>query len=517
MIPILTPEQAAESDRLSAEAGVTVEELMERAGWAVARAATDLAGGAYGRRAVVVCGKGNNGGDGLVAARHLERWGMGVSVLLLAPPEGFRGAARTSFHRYAEGGGRWGRHSDAALSRELRRADVAVDAIFGTGFRGAPRGEAAPAIGRLGGFHAEGGAVVAVDIPSGVDGATGGVEAEAVAADLTVTFGALKPALVFHPGAGRAGLIEVVDIGLVGVLSDVHLLERRDAVQLLGPPRPPEANKGSAGRALVVAGSRAMTGAAVLAATAAYRAGAGLVTLAVPEGVLPVVEGAVAEAVFLPLPETKEGTISEEAWPLLLEKLESVRAGAIGPGLTTNPSTVDLVRRFVAECPVPFVLDADGLNAFAGHGRDLARHASEMVITPHPGEFGRLSGMEIHDVVKDPVGHALQAVREFDCRAVLLKGSPTVVGEPGSVLVNSTGGPNLATGGTGDVLTGVIAGLMARGLEPGDAAVAGAYVHGAAGDLVRRDFGDGTVAPDLLTRLPQVVRRLQEEHETLWA
>jgi hydroxyethylthiazole kinase-like uncharacterized protein yjeF len=167
MIPIITPEQAAESDRLSAEAGVTVEELMERAGWAVARAAADVAGGAYGRRAVVLCGKGNNGGDGLVAARHLERWGMGVTALLLSAPEGFQGAARTSFRRYAEAGGRWRLHSDAALSRELRRADVAVDAIFGTGFRGAPRGEAGQAIGRLHEFHAEGGAVVAVDIPSG--------------------------------------------------------------------------------------------------------------------------------------------------------------------------------------------------------------------------------------------------------------------------------------------------------------------------------------------------------------
>jgi hydroxyethylthiazole kinase-like uncharacterized protein yjeF len=508
MLPILTPSESAALDRASGERGVTVEELMENAGRAVARAATMIAGGAYGRRAVVMCGKGNNGGDGLVAARHLERWGMGVSVVLMADAASLRDASALNFRRFAHRGGRWRGYDPELLDRELARADVVVDAIFGTGFRGSPEGDLAEAIRAINGSLAP---VVAVDIPSGVEGETGAVRGEAVLADFTVTFGALKPGVVFFPGAAHAGELEVADIGFPPdlVRTDLWLAERGDVARLL-KPRDPESHKRAAGAVLVLAGSRAMTGAAVLTATAAYRAGAGLVTLAVPEGILPVVEGAIAEATFLPLPETEEGSVSEEAWPVIRKRLGEVQSGAVGPGLTTEPSTVELVRRVVAESPVPFVLDADGLNAFAGRGTLLAERASDAVLTPHAGEFGRLTGLTSAEVLEDRVGHARKAAAEFRC-PVLLKGSRTVIAEPdGRAVVSPTGGPFLATGGTGDVLTGAIAAFIARGLGPADAALVGAYSHGLAGRLASDEMGEGTVASDVAARLPHALARLRE-------
>jgi hydroxyethylthiazole kinase-like uncharacterized protein yjeF len=502
VLPILTPAESAELDRASARRGITVETLMECAGRAVARSVVDLAGGAYGRRAVVVCGKGNNGGDGLVAARRLSSVGMGVTAILLEHPEDFRAAARSNFRKFAGSGGRWHSFTEAALARAIGRADIVIDAVFGTGFRGKPEGVVARAIEMINALAAS---VVAVDIPSGVEGETGIVRGEAVFADLTVTLGALKPGVVFHPGAEHAGTVEVADIGFHQdlVTSDLWMVEGPDVARML-PPRAPEGHTRDA-VVLVLAGSRAMTGAPVLAATAAYRAGAGLVTLAVPEGILTVVQEGIAEATFLSLPETDEGTIDERAWQPLRARLEGVDAVAVGPGLTTNASTTELVRRLVAESPLPLVLDADGLNAFAERGHLLSERASDVVITPHSGEFGRLTGLSSKEVMEDRVGHARKAAAEFRC-PVLLKGSRTVVAEPdGRVRVNPTGGPVLATGGTGDVLTGAIAGLIARGLGPADAAVAAAYVHGVAGALAAAELGEGTVASDVAVRLPHAM------------
>lgn len=504
-LPILTPAESGELDRRSAERGVTVNTLMENAGRAVASAVVNVLGGTYGRRAVVVCGKGNNGGDGLVAARHLQRRGLAVTVLLVEAPAAYRGAALASFDRFAALGGRWRPLTGASLRRELDRAHVVVDAIFGTGFRGSPQGAAAHAIAAMGQAAVP---VVAVDIPSGVEGETGAVRDAAVAADVTVTFGALKPGLVFHPGAALAGHVEVADIGFPDDLirSDLSLVEASDVRALL-PRRRPDGHKRASGVVLVVAGSGSMTGAAVLSAAAAYRAGAGLVSLAVPEGILPVVEGAITEATFVPLPETDTGGVTAEGWAVLEERLGGVDAVAVGPGLGTHPSTVDLVHRLVAESPAPLVIDADALNAFAGRGHELADRRSAAVLTPHPGEFGRLTGLSSQEVLEDRVGHARKAASEFRC-PVLLKGSRTVVAEPdGRTRVNPTGGAFLATGGTGDVLTGTVAALVAQGLSVADAAVAGAWVHGVAGSLAAEAGGYGTVASDVLAELPAAILR----------
>jgi ADP-dependent NAD(P)H-hydrate dehydratase / NAD(P)H-hydrate epimerase len=509
MLPILTPAESAALDRASADHGVGVDVLMENAGRAVATIVAELAGGTYGRRIAVVCGKGNNGGDGLVAARHLERWGGRATVVLLAAPEALRGVAAVNLRRFADAGGRIRPYAAEGLERELARADFAVDAIFGTGFRGRPEGDAAAAIRSL---NRSAAGVVAVDVPSGVDAETGRVQGEAVRAEATVTFGAHKPGVVFHPGASQAGEVRVVDIGFDPDLirSDLLLVEVRDVAWLL-PARAPEAHKRSTGVVLVVAGSRSMTGAPLLAAGAAYRAGAGLVTLAVPEGILPVVQGAIEEATFLPLPQTGDGSVSEEAWESLRDRMESVDAVAVGPGLTTNESTATMVRRLVCESPVPVVADADALNAFAGRIDALADRRSPLVITPHEGEFGRLTGLTTDEIAEDRIGHLRKAASELRC-VVLLKGSRTSVAEPdGRVTVNPTGGPFLATGGTGDVLTGVVAAFVARGLEVADAALAGAYVHGLAGRLASGESGEGTVATDVRDRLAGAIELLRRQ------
>jgi NAD(P)H-hydrate epimerase len=385
---------------------------------------------------------------------------------------------------------------------------VVVDALFGTGFRGAPEGDHEHAIEAV---NHSAGSVVAVDIPSGVDGATGAVPGGAVDADVTVTFGSLKPGLVFYPGAAMAGVISVADIGFPPDLirSDLALVERLDVAAVV-PQRPPETHKRSTGVVLVIAGSRSMTGAAVLVAGAATHAGAGLVTVAVPKSVLPVVEASITETTFLPLPETEEGTVSDVAWAVLEDRLRSVDAVAIGPGMTTNPETSALIRRVVGASPVPVVVDADGLNAFAGRAWELSGRGAEAVITPHAGEFARLTGLSTKEIAEDRVEHARKAARDFDC-TVLLKGSRTVVAEPnGKAVVNPTGGPYLATAGTGDVLTGTIAAFLAGGLPSAQAAMAGAYVHGLAGRIAAEGAAGRIVAPDVVAKLPAALSHVLE-------
>jgi hydroxyethylthiazole kinase-like uncharacterized protein yjeF len=504
MLPILTAAETQALDRETEARGTTVGTLMERAGFAVARAAVGVVGGAYGRRATVVCGKGNNGGDGLVAARHLARWGLRVDVFLVADPSpGPPSAMRDRL----PGAGIAARPFDhQALDRALDRADVAVDAVFGTGFRGVAEGPHAEAIEAFTGRAA---AIVAVDIPSGVEGDTGAVRGPAVSADLTVTFGAPKVGDVLFPGAAHAGVLEVADIGFPPdlVRGEARLIERADVAPLL-TPRGPETHKRASGVVLVVAGSRRMTGAPRLVAEGAYRMGAGLVTVAVPEGILPVVQAGIPEATFLPLPEGPGGTIAEAGADL--EDLDRFDAVALGPGLSTEGEAPAFVRRLVRDSPVPVVVDADAINAFGGRAADLARRATDAVLTPHAGEFGRLFGMPASEVIEDRLGLARKAAAETRA-VVLLKGTRTVIASPeGDVRVNPTGTSALATGGTGDVLTGAVAACLARGLSALDAATAAAHVHGLAGQVAGDRTAEGTVASDVARALPEAVRRLRE-------
>lgn len=508
MKPVLTPAEASTLDRETQGRGIEAEVLMERAGRAVARAARDLAGGSYGRRAVVVCGKGNNGGDGLVAARHLGRSGVRTTVVLLEDPGELREPAATNARRLEEGPGiRLRTFHQGSLQRELARADVAVDAIFGTGFRGMPEDDWAAAIASL---NEAGVPIVAVDIPSGVHGTTGVVEGEAVRARLTVTFGSVKIGAVLMPGAEHAGIVRVIDIGFPDdlVRPRAWLTEPSDVAAWL-PSRDPDTHKRASGVLVVVAASRAMTGAARLIAMAAGRVGTGLITVAAPEGALPQIQAGLTEPTFLPLPETAEGTVAADAVAPLLERLEAADALAMGPGLTTNDQTVAFVRETVRRSPVPLVLDADGLNAFTGDGSALQDRQADAVLTPHVSEFARLTGVKPRDLDADRPTH-VRALAEQTGAVTLLKGSRTVIAQPGGrLLVNVTGSPALATAGTGDVLTGMIGGLLARGVLPLESAAAAAYLHGLAGVFAGRDLAEGALAGDVLERIPEALAQVE--------
>lgn len=506
MIPVLTAAETRALDRETEARGTPVAVLMERAGLAVARAALDLAGGAYGRRAVVICGKGNNGGDGLVAARHLSGWGMAAEVFLLEPALGE--PAATNLAALDRAGIPVRPFDVGSVRRSMERADVAIDAIFGTGFRGSAEGAFAAAIELLG---ETGAPVVAVDIPSGVEGDTGAVRGPAVDADVTVTFGAPKLGTILFPGAASAGVLEVADIGFPPdlLVAEVGILDQTD-VRAVWPARGPDTHKRRSGVVLVVAGSRRMTGAPRLVAKGASRAGAGLVTVAAPQGALATIQASLDEATFLPLSEGPEGSASEAAWEVLSARLETFDAVAVGPGLSTDGETPALVRRLVRESPAPLVIDADAINAFAGRAGDLAGRSAPVVLTPHAGEFTRLFGMPAAALEDDRVGLVRKAAAETGC-VVLLKGSRSVIASPdGQVAINPTGTSVLATGGTGDVLTGIVAALLARGVPPANAAGAGAYVHGVAGRLAGERTGEGTIAGDVARGVPEAVRRVSE-------
>jgi len=500
MKPLLTPEDARALDAATQAAGTPAAVLMERAGEAVARSCLDLLGGGYGRRAVVACGKGNNGGDGFVTARHLARAGVRVTVFA-DEPAGVAGEMRDRLVRETDV--RVRPLEPEAIARALTRADLAVDAIAGTGLRGAPDGSWAAAIDAL---NASGVPIVAVDIPSGVDGGTGAAPGAAIRAELTVTFGAAKVGGALLPGAEFAGAIRVVDIGFDddAIRASAWLTEPDDVASVL-PERPLDGQKKTSGTLVVVAGSRRMTGAARLVARAAMRAGAGYVVVAVPASILPVVQGELTEAVFLPVAETPDGSIAPEAVDAVIDAASGAHAVAIGPGLSRDDGTVSFVREVVRTAPVPLVVDADALNAFASDAGAIADRKADAVLTPHGGELARLLGREPS---VDRIGDA-RTLADTTRAVVLVKGTRTVVvDQAGVAYVNPTGSTALATAGTGDVLTGTIGGLLARGIEPAAAAWAGAYLHGLAGLAAGERTGDGTVAGDVAELLPDAIARV---------
>ncbi|MDP9295405.1 MAG: NAD(P)H-hydrate dehydratase [Actinomycetota bacterium] len=515
MLPVLTPSEASALDAAAAARGISTHSLMERAGYAVAVEAARVAGGRTGRRVLVVAGKGNNGGDGTVAARVMSGWGMGAVLITMLNTDrvnkrfGGGPAADNLLRLMEETAVPVHPYAPERLERELARADVVIDAIFGTGFHGVPEGIFGSAIAQLATTEVP---VVAVDIPSGVDGATGRVEGAAMRASATVSLAALKPGVILPPGWTYAGELTVADIGfppeLIG--SDTAVVEVADVASRL-PQREADTHKQASGVVMVVGGSRSMTGAVCLMAEAAARVGAGLVIVATPESVMPVVQGVVTEAVFLPLPETEEGTVSHAALDHLLQRMENADAAAIGPGMTTEAETQHLVRGFAAESPKPFVLDADGIGAFAGRAGELSGRKSDAVLTPHLGEFERLSGLAAEDVTADRLGAVRHIARETGA-ALLLKGSRTVIASPeGEMRVNPTGTSVLATAGSGDVLTGMTAGLAARGLVPFEAATVAAYLHGVAGRIAGERTGEGTTARDVLAAVPSAVTRVRGE------
>lgn len=490
--PLPDADAMREADRRAVEQGhASSLELMERAGRgladAVARAVPD-------GPVAIVCGSGNNGGDGLVAARLLRGAGRDVRVLLLTLADELRGDAAVNAARLGSAGEGTGTAAfDPAL---LRGASAIVDCVLGTGFSGEPRADVLAAIEAINAAPAA--VVVAADVPSGIDASTGEVPTVAVRASATATFAAAKPGLWIRPGKAHAGQVEVVDIG-IGVVAPP-----RPAIGLIGtaavaaiPRRSAGSTKFSSGHVAVCGGSPGLTGAPSLAAAAAMRAGAGYVTVCVPESLQTVLEGLPLEVMTVGLPSRG----ADDA------VLATAQRGAlvVGPGLGRGADAEALARALAQRAPVPLVLDADGLNAHAGRLDELAARSGPTILTPHEGELGRLLELDAAEVR----AHRLRFAREAARRAgavVVLKGDDTIVARPDGVVgVNAVSAPGLATAGTGDVLAGVLAAMLAKGLEPFSAACAGVRLHALAGRLAAERLGsrEGVIATDVIASLPQ--------------
>jgi len=509
---LLSTEQMRGLDRyIIDELGVPSLHLMERAGVAVAEAALGLL---YERQGevIILCGKGNNGGDGLVAARALRQDAIPARVVLPFSPHELSPDARTMYDA--------AKAEDVPFTQavndvELRQAGVVIDALLGTGVTGAVRGVMAELIERTNAIR-DGRGVLAVDLPSGVETDTGQVHGPAIRAEMTVTMALPKPGLVLYPGAGLAGRWRVADIGfppevVAGWLATAEFTERAQAASWV-PHRPPTAYKGSVGYALIVAGSFGMTGAAAMAGLSAYRSGAGLVRLALPTALVQVLNAQLTEVVFLPMPQTSAGTLSFKAVARLLAEADHVQAALIGPGLSRNAATAHAIRRLVAEWPGPLSVDADALTAMAGHDELWKARQAPTVITPHPGEMSRLLDKPIKELEQDRIGAAKEVAKKFNAVTVF-KGAPTVIAAPdGRAFVNPTGNAGVAVAGTGDVLSGSIVSLLAQGVEPFFAASLAVYAGGLAAERMAEELGgvNGMTALDLIDAMPYTLAELME-------
>lgn len=493
--PLPGAEQMRATDRWAIEErGVPSLDLMERAGAGLAL----LTDRAVPRGTIaVVCGKGNNGGDGFVAARLLRELRRTVRVLLLADPAEYKGDAAANLARLD------GDH-EPFTPQALRDAKVVVDAIFGTGFDGEPRGAPAGAIAAIG---AAGAHVVAADVSSGVSASTGEAAAASVVASTTVTFAAAKPGHWIAPGKQQTGELHVVDIGIPAgapATADVGLLTAR--VHELVPGRDAPGTKFTSGHVVVAGGSRGLTGAPCMAAEAAMRAGAGYVTALVPASLELVFETRLLEVMTRALPDA-EGALTPDGVGAALEACGRAGALVLGPGAGRSDGAFAFVRALAAAADVPLLLDADGLNAHAGELELLAKRSAPTILTPHAGELGRLLGSSSEAVSRARLRSAREAARRADA-IVVLKGDDTIVARPdGAAAVNSLPAPALATAGTGDVLSGVIGAFLAKGLDPFAAACAGVRRHAAAGRVAADEHGaDGVIAGDVIAALPRALR-----------
>lgn len=504
-----------EMDRFTIEElGVPGIVLMENAARGAARVFVEHFEPPRQSRILFLCGRGNNGGDGYVMGRYLHQLGFSVSVVVLSELQGIIGDALTNLkiiQRLGLDVKEAARIQDwQSCQGLLENADFVVDAILGTGLNTPVRGFYQQVIEDL---NASGKPVMAVDIPSGLHSDTGAVMGAAVHAHATATFGFPKLGQLVFPGAGLVGRLIRIDIGIPGAAADripaqQWLTEARDLRAFL-PVEAPDIHKGHRGHLLVLAGSKGKTGAAALTSLAALRAGAGLVTLGIPRSLNGILEQKLTEAMTYPLPETEAGSFSLEAEQEIMQLLQGKSALALGPGLSTHEETVLLARRIVSACPVPVVVDADGLNALAGDLSALHSCAAPVILTPHPGEMGRLLGLSNSEVQADRVGLAERFAQEHGCHLVL-KGSRTIIARPdGGIHVNPTGNPALASGGSGDVLTGILAGFLARGFSPDMAAICGVYLHGLSADFLAESMGEaGILAGDLIEAIPGLAAAL---------
>ncbi len=515
---VVTADQMRHIDQECAKAGLPTNVLMENAGKAVAEEVRRILGAIDRQRILILIGPGNNGGDGLVAARYLHDWGARVTLYLFSQ----RPAEDSNLELVRERGITC---VEAAQDENLDRLDdllsstnAVIDALFGTG-KSRPLGDIfVPALNKVSQVKERQPTlrIIALDVPSGLNADSGTVDPACLYADNTITLGFPKPGLFNPPGAERAGQITVVDIGIPSYLAEqvtTELITEGWARSVL-PKRPLGANKGSFGRVLVVAGSINYIGAAYLACSGAIRVGAGLVTLAIPVSLQPILASKLTEVTYLPLPESGLGVISPQAARLILQELSNYDVLLLGCGLAQSHSAIRFIKSPLFRLPPaspPLVLDADALNTLAKTPNWWQQLADDAILTPHPGEMARLAGVSIAEVQSDRVGMAKRVAQEWH-KTIVLKGAYTVIVTPdGQPRISPIANPGLASAGTGDVLSGVIAGLVAQGLTLFDAAALGVYLHGKAGEMVRDRLGDaGMIATDLLPALPLVIKQLKE-------
>ncbi len=512
MIPVVTAEEMRRIDRRAIEGlGIAGTTLMENAGRGAAQVIADRFSPIAGKRILVVCGKGNNGGDGFVCARHLTIAGARPQVVLLARSGELKGDAGLHFAGLVTVGVPVIEVTDAVTLTHLRElgqeSDLVVDALLGTGVSGPAQGLVSEAITVINALPTP---VVSLDLPSGLSSDQGAFIGPAVRATVTVTFALPKRGLLLYPGAEAAGEVVRIGIGIpeAEMARDLRtfLLDAGDIRATL-PSRRPSQHKGDFGHLLVLAGSVGKTGASVLTSLGALRAGAGLVTLAIAESQQPIVAAMAMEVMTEPLPETQARTLSMKARERILALAERKDGVALGPGLSLDPETQRLIRELVTTLDKPMVIDADAVTALAGHIELLEKARAPLLLTPHPGEMARLVGLSVREVEGDRIG-IVQRVCQDHHVYLALKGARTVVGSPdGRIFLNPTGNVGMATGGSGDVLTGVVGGLLVQGMGPLEALQGGVYLHGLAGDLARDRRGEvGLIAGDLLEHLPQAIR-----------
>ncbi|MFN3421529.1 MAG: NAD(P)H-hydrate dehydratase [Armatimonadota bacterium] len=519
--PLVTASESRQLDQLAEQAGLPSLVLMENAALRIAEVIQQHFELDPPKRIVIVCGKGNNGGDGMALARHLSNIGFQVQVFLLADPSELKGDAAINYEVAAN----FGVPIQPIVSSEelsqiiepLRNADLVVDALLGTGITGEVRGLYAEVIPLIT-HHSP--RILSVDIPSGINSDTGEVCGVAVRADATVTLGAIKLGLMLFPGAEHAGDLFIGSLGvpnsLLTKLNIQKFVATHEIVHRVLPPRSPNTHKGDYGRVLIVGGAPGMSGAAIMAGKAALRSGAGLVQVALPQSLNIAIEASALEVMSFPLPETETGTIAPEALSVLAPRLEWADVIAVGCGISRHERTQNFVRQLVAQVDKPMVIDADGLIALSGYSEILRQRKSLTVLTPHPGEMAALMQTKTDEVQRDRVGVALKAAKNFNA-VVVLKGARTITASPdGTVFVNPTGNAGMATGGSGDVLTGMIAALLAQTIvrSPStlalrsltEAVAAAVFLHGLAGDIASWDKGEvALVAGDLLDHLPRAI------------
>lgn len=503
---VVTSEEMSLIDKRTIEEyGVSSLTLMERAGKAVAqRIKEHFKKG----KVLIIAGPGNNGGDGMVAARYLKRAGFKVKVYMVFEEERLSLEARTQLERLRKA------RIPFSVTRDLREEDlngsIIVDALFGTGLKREISGELAQLIDRI---NSSGAPVVAVDIPSGISSDDGSIMARAIRADLTVTFGLPKRGHLLFPGAEYTGRLYVEDIGFPEELlnsSSIKVeLPDKELIRSLIPERRRYSHKGTYGHVLIIAGSRGKTGACLMAARACLRSGAGLVTIGVPETLVSVFQSRVTDEMCLGLPDRGDGSLSKDALKEIIDFTEKkAQVLAIGPGIGVTEDTREIIKGLLGKIKIPVVLDADAINCLEDMP-EVLKDRDNCVITPHPGEFSRLTGIPKEKVEKKRIDLASAFSLKYNVTLVL-KGVPTVIGHEGYVYINPTGNPGMAKAGSGDVLTGIVSGLMAQGLSGPKASILGVYLHGLAGDMGACDKGLWSLlASDIIEYIPGAFKELK--------